>query len=117
MIAPKDSIDYKSTETPLPNSKKVYVGGKLHTDLRVPFREISLAPTKSINGEIEVNEPVRVYDTSGPWGDAEADVDVTRGLPPLRAKRIRNRADVEEVEGRAVRPIDDGYLSVAHAES
>jgi phosphomethylpyrimidine synthase len=42
---------------------------------------------------------------------------VTRGLPPLRAKWIRNRADVEEVEGRAVRPIDDGYLSVAHAES
>ncbi len=100
-----------------PNSRKVYVPGKLHADIRVPFREVSLAPTKSINGEIEVNEPVRVYDTSGLWGDADADVDVTCGLPPLRAKWIRNRADVEEVEGRAVRPIDDGYLSVAHAES
>jgi phosphomethylpyrimidine synthase len=106
-----------SSDKSLPNSRKVYVPGKLHADLRVPFREISLAPTKSINGEIEVNEPVRVYDTSGLWGDANADVDVTRGLPPLRAKWIRNRADVEEVEGRAVRPIDDGYLSVAHAES
>jgi phosphomethylpyrimidine synthase len=106
-----------SSDKSLPNSRKVYVTGKLHADLRVPFREISLAPTKSINGEIEVNKPVRVYDTSGPWGDADADVDVTRGLPPLRAKWIRNRADVEEVEGRAVRPIDDGYLSVAHAES
>jgi phosphomethylpyrimidine synthase len=106
-----------SGDKSLPNSRKVYVPGKLHADLRVPFREISLAPTKSINGEVEVNEPVRVYDTSGLWGDADADVDVTRGLPPLRAKWIRNRADVEEVEGRAVRPIDDGYLSVAHAES
>jgi phosphomethylpyrimidine synthase len=106
-----------SSDKSLPNSRKVYVPGKLHADLRVPFREISLASTKSINGEIEANKPVRVYDTSGPWGDAAADVDVTRGLPPLRAKWIRNRADVEEVEGRAVRPIDDGYLSVAHAES
>ena len=50
----------------LPNSKKVFVSGKLHPDLRVPFREISLAPTKTMSGEIEVNEPVRVYDTSGP---------------------------------------------------
>src|SRR5256714_12892280 len=77
MIAPKDSIDSQGTETPLPNgasdiegkaatasgerdgsrssfnSKKTYVAGKLHTDIRVPFREISLAPTKSISGQIE----------------------------------------------------------------
>ena len=64
-----------------------------------------------MNGEIEVNEPVRVYDTSGPWGDPSVDVDVTRGLPPLRAKWIRDRGDVEEIEGRKVQPIDDGYLS------
>src|SRR5437660_7232056 len=103
-----------------PNSRKVYVAGKLHVDLRVPFREISLAPTKSMNGEIEANEPVRVYDTSGPWGDTASPartVDVNHGLPSLRAKWIRNRGDVEEVEGRKVQPIDDGYLSVAHAES
>src|SRR2546430_10312326 len=117
MIAPKDTIDSQSTDTQLPNSKKVYVDGKQHRDVRVPFREISLAPTKSMNGEIEVNEQVRVYDTSGPWGDTNADVDVISGLPPLRAKWIRARSDVEEIEGRVVRPIDDGYLSVAHAES
>ena len=70
MIAKKDSIE-PSAETPLPNSGKVYVSGKQHADLRVPFREISLAPTKTMSGEIEVNEPVRVYDTSGPWGDAD----------------------------------------------
>ena len=138
MIAPKDSIDSQSTETPLPNgasgasdmegkaatesgerdgsrssfnSKKVYVGGKVHMDLHVPFREISLAPTKSMNGEIEVNDPVRVYDTSGRWGDASVTLDPVQGLPPLRRDWILKRGDVDEVEGRVVRPIDDGYLS------
>ncbi len=68
-----------------------------------------------MSGQIEVNEPVRVYDTSGPWGDPSVDVDVARGLPPLRAKWIRARGDVEEIEGRVVQPIDDGYLSQTHA--
>ncbi len=111
MIAPKNSIDSQSTDTPLPNSKKIYVGGKIHSEICVPFREISLAPTKSMNGEIEVNEPVRVYDTSGPWGDPNLHLDVTRGLPPVRAKWIRDRGDVKECEGRKVQPIDDGWLS------
>jgi len=114
MIAPKDSIEAPA-ETPLPNSCKVYVPGQLHPDIRVPFREISLAPTKTMSGEIEVNEPVRVYDTSGPWGDVDQHVDVTEGLPALRAKWIRDRGDVEETAGRPVRPIDDGYLSEKHA--
>src|SRR2546423_9303192 len=101
MIADKKTVE-PNAETPLPNSKKVYVKGNLHADLRVPFREISLAPTKTMSGEIEVNEPIRVYDTSGPWGESNADVDVTKGLPPLRAKWIRDRDDVEEIEGRKV---------------
>ena len=101
----------------LPNSKKTYVSGKLHPDIRVPFREISLAPTKSINGEIEINEPVRVYDTSGPWGDPDFHGDVTQGLPPLRAKWIRERGDIEEINGRAASPRDDGYLSEVHRAS
>jgi phosphomethylpyrimidine synthase len=98
----------------LPNSKKTFVSGKLHPDIRVPFREISLAPTKSVNGEIEINEPVRVYDTSGPWGDPNFQGDVTQGLPPLRAKWIRERGDIEEINGRAASPRDDGYLSDVH---
>jgi phosphomethylpyrimidine synthase len=69
-----------------------------------------------MSGEIEVNEPVRVYDTSGPWGDPTVTVDSVQGLPPLRAKWIRDRGDVEEIDGRKVRPIDDGYLSDAHAQ-
>ena len=114
MISEKEMSE-SSAETPLPNSRKVYVEGQLHPDIRVPFREISLAPTKTMSGEIEVNEPVRVYDTSGPWGDVDQQVDVNQGLRPLRADWIRARRDVEEIEGRAVSPIDDGYLSEAHA--
>jgi phosphomethylpyrimidine synthase len=98
-----------------PNSKKVYVAGTLRADVRVPFREISLAPTKSMSGEIEANEPVRVYDTSGPWGDPSVMLDPEQGLPPLRRDWILKRGDVDEIEGRVVRPIDDGYLSETHA--
>src|SRR2546421_7219544 len=100
MSKPRKSADQSSA---LPNSKKIYVGGKLHPDIRVRFREISLAPTKTMSGEIEINEPVRVYDTSGSWGDPSVDVDVTRGLPPLRAKWILKRNDVEEIDGRVVK--------------
>src|SRR6266404_6865716 len=113
-----NSVDsVHSVEKSLPNSKKIFVAGILHPDLRIPFREITLAPTKTMNGESEVNEPVRVYDTSGPWGDPEFHGNVEQGLPPLREKWIRDRGDVEEIEGRKVTPIDDGYLSVSHAES
>jgi len=116
-----------SVERPSPNSKKVYVSGTLHKGISVPFREITLASTKSLNGEIGgsagvppvsiPNEPVRVYDTSGPWGDPDFHGDVTQGLPPLRAKWILDRGDVEEINGRKVQPIDDGYLSEKHAAS
>ena len=58
---------------------------------------------------------MRVYDTSGPWGDPDFHGDVTQGLPPLRAKWIRERGDVEEINGREVQPIDDGFLSEKHA--
>jgi len=104
-----------SVEKPLPNSRRVYVGGELHSDIRVPFREISLASTKTMSGEVEINEPVHVYDTSGPWGAPDFHGDVTKGLPPLRAKWICERGDVEEIDGREVQPIDDGFLSEKHA--
>src|SRR6266487_4844481 len=109
------SEESKNTAAVFSNSKKIYVAGKLHSDIRVPFREISLAPTKSMNGEIEVNEPVRVYDTSGPWGDPSVTLDPVQGLPPLRRDWILKRGDVDEIEGRVVRPIDDGYLSDKHS--
>ena len=68
MIADKNTIEPQSGE-PLPNSTRVYVPGKIHPDVRVPFREVKLSPTKSFNGQVEANAPVRVYDCSGPWGD------------------------------------------------
>jgi len=69
-----------------------------------------------MSGEIEVNEPVRVYDTSGSWGDPDFHGDVTQGLPTLRAKWICARGDVETIAGRAISPADDGYLSANHAQ-
>src|SRR6266542_2815878 len=99
----------------LPNSRKIYVSGEIYPGIRVPFREITLAQTKSMNGEIEINESVRVYDTSGPWVDPNVTLDPLQGLPPLRRDWILKRGDVDEIEGRVVRPIDDGYLSETHA--
>jgi phosphomethylpyrimidine synthase len=113
MIATKESFEPHSSE-PLPGSRRVYVAGQLHPDIRVPMREISLTPTKSFNGQIEVNEPVRVYDCSGPWGDPQFTGTVEAGLPALRREWILQRGDVEEYAGRPVQPIDDGYLSEKH---
>ena len=113
MIATKDSFESHSSEQ-LPRSKRVYVAGQIHPDVRVPMREIELTPTKSYTGTVEANEPVRVYDCSGPWGDPDFKGTVEEGLPALRAKWIRARGDVEEHDGRPAQPIDDGYLSEQH---
>jgi phosphomethylpyrimidine synthase len=96
-----------------PASRRVYAGGD---HLRVPFREISLQPTRLPDGRVEPNEPVRVYDTSGPWGDPDFAGDVRTGLPALRREWILSRGDVEEYEGREVLPQDDGYLTAGAAE-
>jgi phosphomethylpyrimidine synthase len=95
MIATKDSFEPDSSEQ-LPKSRRIYAAGKIHPDIRVPMREIELTPTKSFNGQIEVNEPVRVYDCSGPWGDPDFKGTVKKGLPALRRNWILKRADVEE---------------------
>ncbi len=113
MIATKESFEPHSSEQ-LPASKKIYVQGELHKDVCVPMREIEVSPTKSYTGAIEQNEPVRVYDCSGPWGDPNFNGTVEQGLPPLRRGWILKRGDVEEYDGRAVQPIDDGYLSEQH---
>lgn len=103
-----------SNEVRLPASKKVYVetngNGGSHS-LRVPFREIALTPSKAMDGTIEENPPVRVYDTSGPWTDPAGKYDVRQGLPALRREWIAARGDIEEYEGRKVLPQDNGYLT------
>lgn len=70
--------------------KRVYVKGS-RPDLKVPFREIELQPTRQPDGKLQANEPVRVYDTSGPWGDLDFHGDVRRGLPALRDAWIQER--------------------------
>jgi phosphomethylpyrimidine synthase len=115
MIASTNSFE-PSSQDQLPNSKRVYVNGTIHPGVRVGFREISQSPTKSLSGDVEDNAPVRVYDTSGPWGDPDFDGDVGKGLPALRDKWIRDRADVEEYDGRKAKPLDNGYISSVHAD-
>ncbi len=114
--APSTPHDSPSTNGTLPSSRRVYITPEGNPELKVPMREITLSPTKRLDGTIEENAPVKVYDTSGPWGDPDFKGDVTQGLPPLRADWIRSRDDVEEYEGRQTKPIDNGYLSQKQAE-
>jgi phosphomethylpyrimidine synthase len=104
MIAPKNGNGEADSREVLPKSTKVFVEGKLHPAIRVPFREIELSPTVSHTGRVEVNEAVRVYDTSGPWSDSDFHGDVSQGLPALRSEWILGRGDVEKV-GSSYRPI------------
>ncbi|WP_302357587.1 phosphomethylpyrimidine synthase ThiC [Alcaligenes sp. YSL9] len=82
---------------PLPNSRKIYQTGS-RPDLRVPFREISLADTPSHFGA-EPNPPLSVYDTSGPYTDPSVQIDIRKGLPPLRQAWISERKDTELMAG------------------
>jgi phosphomethylpyrimidine synthase len=97
-------------ESQLPNSRRVYINGT-HPGVRVPFREIDQNQTRNFDGTLEANPPVRVYDTSGPWGDPSVAGDVREGLPPLRRDWVLERGDIEEYQGRELQPIDDGYLT------
>ncbi len=81
---------------PLPGSRKVYVSGP--RGIRVPMREIQLQPTAGLNGKLEVNPPVRLYDTSGPYTDPAAKIDLRRGLPELRKAWILDRAEYESTD-------------------
>ncbi len=82
---------------PLPNSRKIYQTGS-RPDLRVPFREITLADTPSQFGA-ERNPALSVYDTSGPYTDPAAHIDIRKGLPPLRQTWIQERDDTELMAG------------------
>jgi phosphomethylpyrimidine synthase len=83
--------------TPLPNSRKIYVTGS-RPDIRVPMREISQSDTAASFG-FEKNPPIYVYDTSGPYSDPEAKIDIRSGLPSVRGNWIGERNDTEELSG------------------
>ncbi|MCC3215826.1 phosphomethylpyrimidine synthase ThiC [Chryseobacterium sp. X308] len=86
------------TCSPFPNSKKIYVEGKLHP-INVAMREIQLSPTKLTNGGFEHNAPVTIYDTSGPYTDENAVIDIQKGLPRIREQWILDRNDVNILDG------------------
>ncbi len=84
-----------------PNSEKVYIKGSLFPDIRVGMRRVNLTPTVSIDADgnetRRENAPVLVYDTSGPFGDKEASIDLKKGLPRLREPWILKRGGVERL--------------------
>jgi len=88
----------ETCQRPFPASEKVYIQGS-RQDLRVPFRRVSLHPTKEFNGNLTPNESVMLYDTSGPYTDASVSIDLAHGLPALRQPWILERGDVEELPG------------------
>src|ERR1043165_10039194 len=104
----------QSENRSLPNSRRVYVEGKL-PGVRVPFREIAQSASRELDGTLAPNPPVCVYDTSGPWGDPEVQCESVKGLPALKREWILARGDVEEYEGRSVQPTDGGYLGFSAA--
>jgi phosphomethylpyrimidine synthase len=105
----------RNVTKPFPNSQKVHIeapGGKI----RVAMREITQAPTRDFQGQITQNPALRVYDTSGPYTDPTAKIDICEGLKPLRLEWIEQRGDTESYAGREVQPRDNGYLTAGHAE-
>jgi phosphomethylpyrimidine synthase len=101
--AASDADNFSVTCGALPASRKKYVAGERHTNVKVAMREIQLSAG---SGEA----PVTVYDTSGPFTDASLTLDIRTGLPALRREWILARGDVEEVIARRVKPEDNGLV-------
>ncbi|WP_027386967.1 phosphomethylpyrimidine synthase ThiC [Chryseobacterium gregarium] len=91
-------MSHNITRSPFPNSKKIYVEGKIHP-IQVAMREIHLSPTKLTNGKTEENAPVTIYDTSGPYTDESSEINIENGLPRIREPWILDRQDVEVLDG------------------
>ncbi|MDB5642373.1 MAG: thiamine biosynthesis protein ThiC [Hyphomicrobiales bacterium] len=91
------------TTGPLTGSKKVYYTVPGYPDVQVPYREISVSDPKE--------EPVRVYDASGPYTETDIGIDLGKGLKRIRAPWLARRANLSTYEGRAVQPADNGDVS------
>ncbi|MCY4211219.1 MAG: phosphomethylpyrimidine synthase ThiC [Gammaproteobacteria bacterium] len=106
------TVDSKAVQ-PFPNSRKIYVSGS-RADLRVPMREIRCSDTLTSSGA-EKNPPVTVYDTSGPYTDPDAAIDIRRGLDGVRDTWIKERADTDQLDGLSSAygrgRLDDGKLA------
>ncbi|MEZ5787374.1 MAG: phosphomethylpyrimidine synthase ThiC [Xanthobacteraceae bacterium] len=96
----------KVTTGPVAGSRKIYSTPEAAPDLRVPLREIALSDP--------AEEPVRVYDPSGPYTDPDAAIDVEAGLARTRSDWVRERGGVTEYDGRPIKPVDNGNVSGTH---
>ncbi|EGV44466.1 phosphomethylpyrimidine synthase ThiC [Bizionia argentinensis JUB59] len=95
--APKEG---KITRKPFPNSKKIYVSGKIYPQIKVAMREISLSDTTdSMTKKKTPNEPVTVYDTSGPYTDPSKEINIHNGIERIREQWILDRNNVEQLDG------------------
>ncbi len=92
-----DAVVDAAAVAPLPNSRKIYVTGS-RPDIRVPMRQITQSDTNESFGS-EKNPPVYVYDTSGPYSDPEATIDIRSGLPAVREEWIEERGDTQPLSG------------------
>src|ERR1043166_1878338 len=88
-----------SEDKPLPNSRRIYIEGQ-QTGVRVAFLEIYQKTTRHFRDELEENPPVRVYETSGPYGDPSIRTDVREGLKPVRLDWIRSEEHTSELQSR-----------------
>ncbi|HEY3269973.1 MAG TPA: phosphomethylpyrimidine synthase ThiC [Geothrix sp.] len=96
--APVDGTALAACLKPFPASTKIHVAGT-QPGVQVPFRQIQLHPTRDFRDQLTENEPVVLYDTSGPYTDPAVTIDVAKGLKPLRQDWILGRGDVEELPG------------------
>jgi phosphomethylpyrimidine synthase len=106
-LAESDFATPKVTTGPIAGSRKVYSAPEAAPDLRVPYREIALS-------EGAGEEPVRVYDPSGIYTDADAAIDVEKGLKRARVEWVKERGGIEEYDGRRIKPVDNGNASGKH---
>src|SRR6185312_6428590 len=106
-VAASDLVTPKVTTGPLIGSRKAHVVPERAPDLRVPIREIVLSKE---SGE----PPLPVYDTSGVYTDNDVAIDVEKGLKRTRVEWVKERGGVEEYDGRAIKPIDNGNVTGKH---
>ncbi|MBV9558831.1 MAG: phosphomethylpyrimidine synthase ThiC, partial [Pseudolabrys sp.] len=106
-VAPADLATPKVTTGPLPASRKVHATPDAASDLRVPLREIILSPESK-------EPPLPVYDTTGPYTDNDAGIDVEKGLKRVRVAWVKERGGIEEYEGRPIQPVDNGNATGKH---
>ena len=106
-LSASDLATPQVTTGPIAGSRKIHSVPQAAPDLRVPLREIVLS-------EASGEPPLPVYDTSGPYTDDNTGIEVEKGIKRVRAEWVRERGGVEEYEGRAIKPVDNGNVTGKH---